>query len=43
MHLSYILNDPSVIGDKHYEMAEAVRCIIEPNRELREIIAFLGN
>ncbi len=39
---SSTLNDPSVVGDRHYETAEAVRRIIEHYRELQEIIALLG-
>ena len=39
---SSTLSDPSVIGQRHYETAEAVRRIIEQYRELQEIIALLG-
>ena len=36
------LLDPAVVGQRHYETAEAVRQLIEKYRELREIISLLG-
>jgi F-type H+-transporting ATPase subunit beta len=39
---SSTLNDPSVVGHRHYVTAEEVRRTIEQYRELREIIALLG-
>ncbi len=37
-----IMLDPRVVGQRHYETAEAVRRLIEHYRELQEIIALLG-
>ncbi len=34
--------DPAVVGQKHYDTAEAVRSLIEQYRELQEIISLLG-
>jgi F-type H+-transporting ATPase subunit beta len=39
---SSTLNDASVLGPRHYDIAEAVRRNIEKYRELQEIIALLG-
>ena len=39
---SSTLSDPAVVGQRHYEIAEAVRRIIEQYRELQEIISLLG-
>lgn len=39
---SSTLSDPAVVGQRHYETAEAVRRIIEQYRELQEIISLLG-
>lgn len=34
--------DPPVVGEKHYQIAEEVRRVIEHYRELQEIISLLG-
>jgi F-type H+-transporting ATPase subunit beta len=39
---SSTLQDPAVIGDRHYGVAEEVRRVIEQYRELQEIISLLG-
>jgi F-type H+-transporting ATPase subunit beta len=39
---SSTLSDPAIIGQRHYEIAEEVRRLIEQYRELQEIIALLG-
>lgn len=39
---SSTLLEPSVVGERHHTVAEAVRQILEHYRELREIIALLG-
>ncbi len=37
-----VMLDPRVVGERHYETAEAVRRLIEQYRELQEIISLLG-
>lgn len=39
---SSTLQDPLVVGQRHYEIAEEVRRLIEQYRELQEIISLLG-
>jgi F-type H+-transporting ATPase subunit beta len=39
---SSTLLDPSIVGKRHYRIAEEVRQLIEQYRELREIISLLG-
>jgi F-type H+-transporting ATPase subunit beta len=39
---SSTLNDPSIVGQRHYDIAEEVRRMIERYRELQEIISLLG-
>jgi F-type H+/Na+-transporting ATPase subunit beta len=39
---SSTLQDPMIVGSRHYEIAEEVRRLIEQYRELQEIIALLG-
>ncbi|MCU4651463.1 F0F1 ATP synthase subunit beta [Roseibacterium sp. SDUM158016] len=39
---SSTLQDPAVIGERHYAIAEEVRRVIEQYRELQEIISLLG-
>ncbi len=39
---SSTLLDPSVVGERHYRIAERARNLIEHYRELQEIIALLG-
>jgi F-type H+-transporting ATPase subunit beta len=39
---SSTLQDPAVIGERHYAVAEEVRRVIEQYRELQEIISLLG-
>ncbi len=37
-----VMLDPRVVGERHYQTAEAVRRLIEQYRELQEIISLLG-
>jgi F-type H+-transporting ATPase subunit beta len=39
---SSTLQDPMIVGQEHYEIAEEVRRLIEQYRELQEIISLLG-
>ena len=39
---SSTLQDPLIVGQRHYEIAEEVRRLIEKYRELQEIISLLG-
>jgi F-type H+-transporting ATPase subunit beta len=39
---SSTLQDPTVVGQRHYDVAEETRRIIEQYRELQEIISLLG-
>ena len=39
---SSTLLDPSIVGKRHYDIAEKVRQLIEQYQELREIISLLG-
>ncbi len=39
---SSTLQDPAVVGERHYAIAEEVRRLIEQYRELQEIISLLG-
>ncbi|MDK3019952.1 F0F1 ATP synthase subunit beta [Pseudodonghicola flavimaris] len=39
---SSTLLDPSIVGERHYRVAEQVRQLIEQYRELQEIISLLG-
>ncbi len=39
---SSTLQDPLIVGQRHYEIAEEVRRLIERYRELQEIISLLG-
>ncbi|WP_137702321.1 F0F1 ATP synthase subunit beta [Marimonas lutisalis] len=39
---SSTLLDPSIVGHRHYDIAEKTRQLIEQYRELREIISLLG-
>ena len=39
---SSTLLDPAIVGQRHYEIAEEVRRLIEQYRELQEIISLLG-
>ncbi|MXN67290.1 F0F1 ATP synthase subunit beta [Stappia sp. GBMRC 2046] len=39
---SSTLQDPAIVGQEHYEIAEEVRRLIEKYRELQEIISLLG-
>ena len=34
--------DPNVVGDDHYEVAQAVKRVLQRNKELQDIIAILG-
>jgi F-type H+-transporting ATPase subunit beta len=36
------LQDPLIVGQRHYDVAEEVRRLIEKYRELQEIISLLG-
>lgn len=40
---SSTLQNPAIVGQRHYEIAENVRRLIEKYRELQEIIALLGS
>jgi F-type H+-transporting ATPase subunit beta len=39
---SSVLLDPTVVGERHYQLAHDVRAVIAHYRELRDIIALLG-
>nr|WP_243695862.1 F0F1 ATP synthase subunit beta [Rhodovulum marinum] len=39
---SSTLQDPAIVGQRHYDIAEEVRRLIEQYRELQEIISLLG-
>ena len=34
--------DPHVVGEEHYEVAQRVKQILQPNKELQDIISILG-